>query len=85
MIFTQPFREDMVIRLRRKRQEAYVITAPAGVLDRRILSAARAATSALATLGADPMVIGPAEFDKLIADETEKWAKMIKFAGIKAE
>ena len=39
----------------------------------------------LATLGADPMVIGPAEFDKLIADETEKWAKVIKFAGIKAE
>ena len=39
----------------------------------------------LATLGADPMVIGPAEFDKLIADEIEKWAKVIKFAGIKAE
>jgi Tripartite tricarboxylate transporter family receptor len=39
----------------------------------------------LATLGADPMVMGPAEFDKLIADETEKWAKVIKFAGIKAE
>jgi tripartite-type tricarboxylate transporter receptor subunit TctC len=26
----------------------------------------------------------PAEFGKLIADETEKWAKVIKFAGIKA-
>jgi tripartite-type tricarboxylate transporter receptor subunit TctC len=25
----------------------------------------------------------PAEFGKLIADETEKWAKVIKFAGIK--
>jgi tripartite-type tricarboxylate transporter receptor subunit TctC len=27
----------------------------------------------------------PAEFGKLIADETEKWAKVIKFAGIKAD
>jgi tripartite-type tricarboxylate transporter receptor subunit TctC len=39
----------------------------------------------LATLGADPMMMGPAEFGKLIVDETEKWAKVIKFAGIKAE
>jgi tripartite-type tricarboxylate transporter receptor subunit TctC len=39
----------------------------------------------LATLGADPMVMGPAEFSKLIVDETEKWAKVIKFAGIKVE
>jgi hypothetical protein len=27
----------------------------------------------------------PADFRKLIADETEKWAKVIKFAGIKVE
>ena len=27
----------------------------------------------------------PADFEKLIIDETEKWAKVIKFAGIKAE
>ena len=27
----------------------------------------------------------PAEFGKIIADATEKWAKVIKFAGIKAE
>jgi len=26
----------------------------------------------------------PAEFGKLIADYTEKWAKVIKFAGMKA-
>jgi tripartite-type tricarboxylate transporter receptor subunit TctC len=39
----------------------------------------------LVALGADPMVMGPAEFGKLIVDETEKWAKVIKFAGIKAE
>jgi tripartite-type tricarboxylate transporter receptor subunit TctC len=27
----------------------------------------------------------PADFAKFIADETEKWAKVVKFAGIKAE
>jgi len=27
----------------------------------------------------------PADFGKLISDETEKWGKVIKFAGIKAE
>jgi hypothetical protein len=26
-----------------------------------------------------------AEFGKLVADETEKWGKVIKFAGIKPE
>jgi hypothetical protein len=27
----------------------------------------------------------PADFGKLIADETEKWAKVVKFASIKPE
>jgi hypothetical protein len=27
----------------------------------------------------------PAEFGKFVADETEKWAKVVKFAGIKAD
>jgi hypothetical protein len=27
----------------------------------------------------------PAEFGKLLADETEKWARVIKLAGIKAQ
>ena len=27
----------------------------------------------------------PAEFEKFIGDETEKWAKVIRAAGIKAE
>jgi tripartite-type tricarboxylate transporter receptor subunit TctC len=27
----------------------------------------------------------PADFGKLVSDETEKWAKVIKFAGIKSE
>jgi tripartite-type tricarboxylate transporter receptor subunit TctC len=39
----------------------------------------------LVGLGAPPMSMTPAEFGKLIADYTEKWAKVIKFAGIKPE
>jgi hypothetical protein len=27
----------------------------------------------------------PADFGKLIADETEKWGKVVMFAGIKSE
>jgi hypothetical protein len=27
----------------------------------------------------------PADFGKLIAEDAEKWGKVIKFAGIKAE
>jgi tripartite-type tricarboxylate transporter receptor subunit TctC len=38
-----------------------------------------------ADLGATLLAGSPADFGKLIADETEKWAKVIKFAGIKAE
>ena len=37
----------------------------------------------LADMGTTPLVLSPAEFGKLIADETEKWGKVIKFAGIK--
>jgi tripartite-type tricarboxylate transporter receptor subunit TctC len=39
----------------------------------------------LVTLGIEPLQMTPAEYGKLIADETEKWAKVIKTAGIKAE
>jgi tripartite-type tricarboxylate transporter receptor subunit TctC len=39
----------------------------------------------LAELGGEPMPMTPAEFGKLVADETEKWAKVVKFAGIKPE
>jgi tripartite-type tricarboxylate transporter receptor subunit TctC len=39
----------------------------------------------LADLGGTPAVGSPAEFAKFIVEETEKWAKVIKFAGIKAE
>jgi tripartite-type tricarboxylate transporter receptor subunit TctC len=39
----------------------------------------------LAELGATAISRSPADFGKLIGDETEKWAKVIKFADIKAE
>jgi tripartite-type tricarboxylate transporter receptor subunit TctC len=38
-----------------------------------------------ADLGSTPLAGSPADFGKFIADETEKWAKVIKFAGIKPE
>jgi tripartite-type tricarboxylate transporter receptor subunit TctC len=38
-----------------------------------------------ADLGSVPFPGSPADFGKLIADETEKWAKVIKFANIKPE
>jgi hypothetical protein len=36
-------------------------------------------------LGAEPFACPPAEFGKFIADETKKWGKAIRTAGIKAE
>jgi tripartite-type tricarboxylate transporter receptor subunit TctC len=37
----------------------------------------------LAELGGMPMRMMPAEFGKFIADETAKWAKVVRFAGAK--
>jgi tripartite-type tricarboxylate transporter receptor subunit TctC len=39
----------------------------------------------LADIGGTPLVGSPADFRKLIADDTEKWAKVVKFAGIRPE
>ena len=39
----------------------------------------------LADLGATPFAGSPADFRTFIAEETEKWAKVIKFANIKPE
>ena len=36
-----------------------------------------------ASLGGTPLMLSPAELGKLIADETEKWARVVKFAGLK--
>jgi tripartite-type tricarboxylate transporter receptor subunit TctC len=72
----------------------YGISAPKGtppeIVD--ILNKAIAAALAdpkmkarIAELGATPMPMSPAEFGKLLADETEKWAKVVKFANISVE
>ena len=42
-------------------------------------------TARLAELGACRSSMTTAEFAKLMVDETEKWAKVVKFAGIKAD
>jgi tripartite-type tricarboxylate transporter receptor subunit TctC len=39
----------------------------------------------IADLGGSPMSMTPAAFGKFIADETEKWGKVIRAANIKAE
>ena len=39
----------------------------------------------LADLGGTPLLGSPADFGKLIADETEKWGKVVRAANIKAQ
>jgi tripartite-type tricarboxylate transporter receptor subunit TctC len=39
----------------------------------------------LADTGGDVLPGSPVEFGKLLADETEKWGKVVRFANIKAE
>jgi tripartite-type tricarboxylate transporter receptor subunit TctC len=39
----------------------------------------------LAAIGGEPMPGSPADFGKLIADETEKWGKVVRAGGLKPE
>jgi tripartite-type tricarboxylate transporter receptor subunit TctC len=39
----------------------------------------------LADLGGTPLLGSPADFGKLIAEETEKWGKVVKFSGARAD
>jgi tripartite-type tricarboxylate transporter receptor subunit TctC len=39
----------------------------------------------LADVGGDVLTLSPADFGRLIAEETEKWAKVVKFANIKPD
>jgi tripartite-type tricarboxylate transporter receptor subunit TctC len=39
----------------------------------------------LAAFGGTPLVVSPADFGRLIAEETEKWGKVIRAANIKPE
>jgi tripartite-type tricarboxylate transporter receptor subunit TctC len=62
--------EDIVARLNKE--------VNAGLADPRL-------KARLADVGGAVLAGSPADFGKLIADETDKWGKVIKFAGLKAE
>jgi tripartite-type tricarboxylate transporter receptor subunit TctC len=63
---------------------------PADIIDalntetNAVLSEARMKAQFTA-LGAEPMLMTPAEFGKYIADETEKWGRVVKSARIKVD
>jgi len=70
------------------------IAAPKGILPDIVETLNREANAGLADLkikariadmGGTPLTGSPSDFRKLIADETEKWGKFIRAAGIKAE
>ena len=50
----------------------------AGVADSKI-------KARLADLGGLTLTGSPSDFGKLIVEETEKWGKVVKFAGVKAD
>jgi tripartite-type tricarboxylate transporter receptor subunit TctC len=61
---------------------------PVGIVDRinREVGAGLADAkmkARFADLGGAPMPMTPADFGKLIADETDKWAKVIRRANLK--
>ena len=58
-----------------------------GILNKQVNAALADPTfkARLAHLGAEPFAGSPAEFGKFIVDYTEKWGKVIRAAGIKAE
>jgi tripartite-type tricarboxylate transporter receptor subunit TctC len=57
------------------------------ILNREVNAALADATfkARLVDLGGEPFASSPAEFGKFIAEYTEKWAKVIRAAGIRAE
>jgi tripartite-type tricarboxylate transporter receptor subunit TctC len=63
---------------------------PAGIVDRlnTEINAAFADSvmkARFADIGGDPLTGSPADFGRLIADETEKWAGVIKSGGVKTD
>jgi hypothetical protein len=49
------------------------------------LTQSRAAMARMSFRDVDGKRSNPADFGKLITEETEKWGKVVKFPGIKAE
>ena len=63
---------------------------PAAVIDRlsKEMNAVLAdpeTAARLANIGSEPFSGSPADFEKFIAGETEKWGKVVRFAGLKVE
>jgi len=72
----------------------YGISAPKGTPPEIIATLNRAVGEALkdpkvvarlAEIGGIPKPMTPAEFGKLVADETEKWRKVVEFAGVSVD
>jgi tripartite-type tricarboxylate transporter receptor subunit TctC len=72
----------------------YGISAPKGtpqeivdILNKAVSEALRdpKLVARLADAGGLPMQMTPAEFGKLVADETEKWRKVVEFAGVSVD
>jgi tripartite-type tricarboxylate transporter receptor subunit TctC len=72
----------------------YGISGPKGIPAEIVAKLNAAVNAALAKpelkerfhqLGGEVMPMSPAAFGKLVADETAKWAKVVKFAGLKVE
>ena len=72
----------------------YGITGPKGIPPKIVETLNKAVAAALADpkmksrfaeLGGTPMPMSPSEFGKLVADETEKWAVVVKSAGLSVE
>jgi tripartite-type tricarboxylate transporter receptor subunit TctC len=57
------------------------------LLNRQVNAALADATikGRLENMGSPVLILSPAEFRKLVVEETERWAKVIKFANIKPE
>jgi tripartite-type tricarboxylate transporter receptor subunit TctC len=72
----------------------YGIAGPKGIPPKVVETLNKAVAAALADpkmkarfaeLGGTPMPMSPAEFGKLVADETEKWAVVVKSAGLSVQ
>jgi tripartite-type tricarboxylate transporter receptor subunit TctC len=65
-------------------------TTPAGIIEElnkevNVLPAGPNMKARIADLGYTAFAGSPAEFGKFIAEETEQWAKVVKFSGAKLD